>query len=187
MDDLTLKLRETITMIEMTGFTCDCVVNQTLQQFELRPLEMDKNAHTDTILDNSTSQVEILYVSVPMMNTCQGKYINGIVLALYALKTISNLTATLLQAAEVLAEVNLHMVSSSSAAGDFGSRLSKSTPGQHNTTSSSTKEEEEERDSQGVAPIDLAVAMESACWDLDFLVSLNARTDILCSAASALL
>ncbi len=30
--------------------------------------------------------------------------------------------------------------------------------------------EEDERDNQASVPIDLALALESACWDLDFLV-----------------
>ena len=169
---LAITLETSIAMLEAVGRACDCVVNQTLHHFELQKLssEIDRSAHADAIPDTK----EFLGVSVPMINTCQ----DDIFSARYALNEILNLTATLLEAAEVLAEVNLHMVSQSSAAGDFESDFSKSTPGRHNTTSSSKREEEEERDSQGVSPIDLAVAMESACWDLDFLVSLNIFIDI---------
>ncbi len=79
------------------------------------------------------------------------------------------MTATLLEKVEVLTEVKLHMASQSSAASDFVSNISTlCTPALR-----SISEEEEDPYNKGAEPIQLAVFMESACWDLDFLVRLT--------------
>jgi hypothetical protein len=66
----------------------------------------------------------------------------------------------------------------SQTAGAFDSKISTVCTPEYSSRSflCSFKEEDEERKNQAAAratPIDLAVALESACWDLDFLVRFN--------------
>jgi hypothetical protein len=119
-----------------------------------------------------------MHVCVPLAASCQQCYTEDIHVALSALKTTRKLAAKLLEAAQMLTEVNLHMVSQISTAGAFVLHASTtSTPAHKNFLRSAINEEEEDRDNQtaaGATPIDLAAALESACWDLDFLVRSNA-------------